>query len=342
MSREPFLQIIESEPLIDNRFSNIARIDQNGGNGFFSLLFSATDELTGNKVAIKFYDPLKSTDTDKVERFKREGEMLVKFADEPFVINSIGNVRTIIKNLIDQNTKITMPMPLQFIAMEFANSSIEDFIYNFQPPNSLTILKCFKQLLKAIFRVHKRGVCHRDLKPSNFLITSEGVRISDFGTAKCMNGTMPDIRDNYFNPVGDIHYIAPENFFSFGIGDKYVFLSDMFAMGAILFEMFTCNVLTSEIYSQKNFARINQFKNVLQLMEGNEKIQTFNGAIDSLSRSIKIPNIYSYSNNIPSCIRKQLNDIFKRLVHINPGKRLYNSTSIHRKIDICILTLEMK
>ena len=339
MSREPFLQIVENEDLIDGRFSNAVRIDQDGGNGCFSLLFSATDEKVGNKVALKFYDPLKSTDIDRVKRFLREGEMLVKFADEPYVINSIGGVRTITRTFIDQTTKISIPLPLQFIAMEFADSNIDDFIYNLQP-NPLVLLKCFKELIKALIRVHKCGICHRDLKPSNFLISSDQIRISDFGTAKCMNGSMPDIRINYFYPVGDVNYIAPENICSIGIDDQYVFRSDMFAMGAILFEMFAYNVLTTEIYTQRNLTQIQQLANVLSLMNEKDKKRTFKGSIDSLAKAIKLPNIYAYNNNVPRCIKRQLNDLYKNLVHINPEKRLYNPTSIHRKIDICILTLE--
>jgi len=71
-ARERYLQIVESESLLNGRFSNPRRIDGRGGGGCFSLLFTAQDERTGNRVALKFYDPTKYHDSGRVLRFQRE------------------------------------------------------------------------------------------------------------------------------------------------------------------------------------------------------------------------------------------------------------------------------
>ncbi len=340
MPRQPYLQAIESETLLDGRFSNIIRIDHNGGNGHFSLLFIADDQDTGEKVALKFFDPTRY-DADRVARFEREGDILSRFIDEPYVINCVnGGVKVFNKTVVDQASGLQIPLPLKYIAMELATSSVEDFIYGSTPPPPLMLLKCFKEMVKAVFRFHTKQVCHRDLKPSNFLICNNQVKLSDLGTAKCMNGTMPDIASRYINPVGDMRYCGPELFMSVGIADELVFRSDLFALGAILFEMFTFVLLTPTLYNRNFMGKISQMNAILAGMNPKDRLFTFRGSIGSLTAQVSYPDIFAYNNTVPKCIKITLNRLYKKLAHINPEERPYNSTSIHRSIDICILTLE--
>ncbi len=106
--REQFLQTIESEPEIDNRYKNIVRIDPQGGNGYFSLLFKADDSTTENKIALKFFDPQKSGDAHRVARFKREGEILYRLKNKDYVINSLSKgVNVFQKQLTDKATGLS-------------------------------------------------------------------------------------------------------------------------------------------------------------------------------------------------------------------------------------------
>ena len=61
---EIFIKLIESQEIISDRYKNIRRIDPNAGDGFFSLVFTADDSSAkkGRKVALKFFNPLHSTD----------------------------------------------------------------------------------------------------------------------------------------------------------------------------------------------------------------------------------------------------------------------------------------
>ena len=194
-------------------------------------------------------------------------------------------------------------------------------------------------MVKAVLRVHNKNICHRDIKPSNFLLFKDKLCLSDFGTAKNLLERDNKIRDKYVMPVGDIYYIAPELFFEIGIADEYVYRADIFSIGAILFELFTGEIFTSQIYTQDVVASFMRAKQILFQMQPDKRFETYNLLIEHISRKITIPDIYSFNSNVPNCIKNQLNSLFNSLVEIDFKKRLYNSSSIYRQMDICIKTL---
>jgi serine/threonine-protein kinase len=86
-----------------------------------------------------------------------------------------------------------------------------------------------RQLCAGVAAAHERGVVHRDLKPSNVMIDADGnVRITDFGIA-----TVTGAADEHSG--GTPHYMAPEQF----TGKPASVRSDVYALGLILFEVFT-------------------------------------------------------------------------------------------------------
>jgi serine/threonine-protein kinase len=86
-----------------------------------------------------------------------------------------------------------------------------------------------RQLSAGVAAAHERGVLHRDLKPANVMIDGDGnVRITDFGLAVAAG-------DVTASRAGTPQYMAPEQLTG---GDASV-RSDIYALGLILFEMFT-------------------------------------------------------------------------------------------------------
>jgi hypothetical protein len=86
-----------------------------------------------------------------------------------------------------------------------------------------------RQLCAGVAAAHERGVLHRDLKPANVMIDGDGnVRITDFGLAVAP-GDATAIR------AGTPQYMAPEQL----TGGAASVRSDVYALGLILFEMFT-------------------------------------------------------------------------------------------------------
>jgi serine/threonine protein kinase/tetratricopeptide (TPR) repeat protein len=99
------------------------------------------------------------------------------------------------------------------------------------------------QIAQGLAAAHERGITHRDLKPENIFVTRDGVvKILDFGLARLdENGTGLD-RDAdtiaQTSPgaiVGTIAYLSPEQ----ARGETADHRSDIFAFGAVFFEMLT-------------------------------------------------------------------------------------------------------
>jgi serine/threonine protein kinase/tetratricopeptide (TPR) repeat protein len=94
-------------------------------------------------------------------------------------------------------------------------------------------------ILAALSALHARGIIHRDLKPSNVFLTPHGVKLLDFGLARTSDselalsaGSVTELTRPGM-VVGTPRYMAPEQM----TGEALDGRSDLFAAGAILFEM---------------------------------------------------------------------------------------------------------
>ena len=91
-------------------------------------------------------------------------------------------------------------------------------------------------LARAVHASHEQGVIHRDLKPSNILLAADGApKVADFGLAKFMDAADDHTRSGAI--LGTPNYMAPEQ-----AGGKTRLIgpgTDVYALGAILFELLT-------------------------------------------------------------------------------------------------------
>ena len=97
------------------------------------------------------------------------------------------------------------------------------------------------EIAEALDRAHRAGVVHRDLKPGNVMLTKSGAKLLDFGLAKpAPLGSAADATEH--KPltadgviVGTFQYMAPEQL----EGREADARTDLFAFGALLYEMMT-------------------------------------------------------------------------------------------------------
>ncbi len=105
------------------------------------------------------------------------------------------------------------------------------------------VLRYGAQIAEGLDKAHRLGIVHRDLKPGNVMITKSGAKLLDFGLAKGVQRNIsPDAPTEHHKPltaegtiVGTFQYMAPEQL----SGDDADPRSDIFALGAVLYEMAT-------------------------------------------------------------------------------------------------------
>jgi serine/threonine protein kinase len=119
---EPILKLIESKTELCGRFTDIKRLGNTGGSGYFSLLFEAYDQQNARKVALKFFDPA-VLDPYRIDSFTREIEVLGTLDGQPDILRRYSGLQEITE-LFRHELGMILPVPLKFYAMELASCSL--------------------------------------------------------------------------------------------------------------------------------------------------------------------------------------------------------------------------
>jgi Tol biopolymer transport system component/predicted Ser/Thr protein kinase len=98
------------------------------------------------------------------------------------------------------------------------------------------VLRYAVEIADAVAAAHARGIVHRDLKPGNIMLTKSGVKVLDFGLAKFAEPDSPGPAQTATHGiVGTVAYMSPEQ----AEGKPVDTRSDIFSLGAVLYEMVT-------------------------------------------------------------------------------------------------------
>jgi tetratricopeptide (TPR) repeat protein len=187
--------------------------------GGMGIVYRARDRLLGRAVALKFLPEEMARDETNALFFRREARAAAALSHPGIVtIFDIGTYRG-----------------REFIAMELLEGKqLEALIREQGKLSVLDGLEMAEAAVAAVAYAHEHGIVHRDIKPANLMRLKNGaIKVMDFGLAKStgkttMAGGHPTII------AGTPAYMPPEQYR--GITDAR---SDVFAMGATMYEMFT-------------------------------------------------------------------------------------------------------
>ncbi len=122
---------------------------------------------------------------------------------------------------------------VRFLTMEYVpGTTLRDILDKRGAVALAPGLQIAKQVCRGLAAVHEAGIVHRDLKPPNIMVLPNGVvKLMDFGIARTAGGDEPG--DGH--TVGTPYYMSPEQAKGAAVDER----SDLYAIGVVLYEMFT-------------------------------------------------------------------------------------------------------
>lgn len=194
-------------------------------------VYRARDTRLDRQVAVKVLASHLSSNPDLRMRFDREARAISKLS-HPYICT-----------LYD----VGQQDGIDYLVMEYLEGeTLADRLG--QGPLPLNqVIRFGSEIAEALDKAHRQGIVHRDLKPGNIMITDSGVKVLDFGLAKyttpeAVLGTQASALATERKPVtaegtilGTIPYMAPEQL----EGKEADARTDIFALGAVLYEMAT-------------------------------------------------------------------------------------------------------
>ena len=197
-------------------------IEELGTGGMGSVwLAERSDGKPRRRVALKL--PRMVWASDLSERMERERDILASL-EHP-------NIARLYDAGLDDQAR-------PYLAIEYVEGVR---ITHYCQENRLDIrhrVELFIQVLAAVQYAHTRLVLHRDLKPGNILVNRNGdVRLLDFGIAKLVEETQPDIETDAITMTRALtpRYASPEQL----RGERLTLVSDVYSLGVILYELLT-------------------------------------------------------------------------------------------------------
>ena len=210
------------------------------GEGGMGEVYRARDTRLGRTVALKVVRSGLTADQEFRQRFEREAR----------AISGLSHPHICTLHDVGRHDGI------DFLVMEYLDGEPLSRRLSRGPLPLDLAIRCAIQIAEALDEAHSRGILHRDLKPANVMLTRSGAargsapdaKLLDFGLAKSVSGhpsldagdpgATRSARQEMTSAgtiVGTLSYLAPEQL----EGKPGDARSDIFAFGAVVYEMIT-------------------------------------------------------------------------------------------------------
>jgi len=194
-------------------------------------VFEAEDTRLRRRVALKFLP----------EEFAGDAQWVKRFRAEARAASALNHAHICTIYEIDEIEGRL------FISMELLEGQTLKEMISGKPLAVKAILELGVQVAAALDAAHSKGIVHRDIKPANIFVTAQRqIKVLDFGIAKLAKRGMLDAdsdltvstldhRTRTGMVLGSPGYMSPEQV----RGEAADHRSDIFAFGAVLYEMLT-------------------------------------------------------------------------------------------------------
>ncbi|MBX3276039.1 MAG: serine/threonine protein kinase, partial [Sandaracinaceae bacterium] len=190
------------------------------------VVYSATDTVLSNTVAVKLLRPRDDQADNAVERFEREARATARLG-HPNIVRVMDMGRT------DDGGA--------FLVMErLAGVTLDEILEREGPLSVERAVRIHLQLLDALGAAHSAGVLHRDVKPSNVFVSTLGdgtelVKLLDFGLAYLLEEAAEKKLTATGIAMGTPAYMSPERI----IGEPIDHRADLYSVGVSLYRSLT-------------------------------------------------------------------------------------------------------
>jgi eukaryotic-like serine/threonine-protein kinase len=200
------------------------------GAGGMGEVYRASDPRLARNVAVKILPETIATDSDRLRRFEQEARAVAALNHPNILsVHDLGaqdGIRYLVTELLEGST----------LREKLQGGSL----------GARRVIRYSIQLAQGLAAAHEQGIIHRDLKPENIFITKDGhVKILDFGLAKKTEmarkggGDETTVAPSDFTSagvlLGTVGYMSPEQVRGETVDPR----TDIFALGAVLYEMLT-------------------------------------------------------------------------------------------------------
>ncbi|MGH9399893.1 MAG: serine/threonine-protein kinase, partial [Thermoanaerobaculia bacterium] len=204
------------------------------GAGGMGEVYKARDTRLEREVAVKVLSPHLSSSEEMRQRFEREAKSISQLS-HPHIcalydVGSHEGTEYLVMELLEGETLAARLVKGALLLEQTLKFGVE--------------------IADALDKAHRQGIMHRDLKPGNVMLTKSGVKILDFGLAKAVapNAARSGVSLTSLPTrearaeltaegtiLGTLQYMAPEQL----EGGESDARTDIFALGAVLYEMAT-------------------------------------------------------------------------------------------------------
>jgi len=193
------------------------------GQGAMGIVYKAKDPLIDRIVAIK------TISLNLAQEEKEEYE--ARFYQEAKAAGRLSHPNIVTIYDVGKSGDVA------YIAMEFLQGRELRDVLNEEPLLPVDqVLDIVVQVAQGLAYAHEYGIVHRDVKPANIMVVRDGhVKITDFGIARMASAS---VRTQTGMVLGSPKYMSPEQVMGKQIDQR----SDIFSLGAMLYEMLTGQV----------------------------------------------------------------------------------------------------